>query len=218
MRHMIRHRRWAVASVLGLGLLALGAVPAAGQLIINEILADPATDWDGDGAVDYRSDEWVEILNAGAAAVDLSTYGLMDASATMPRLLLSGSLGAGETLLVLGSAAVAWQEAVGLAASGLSLNNSGDEVVLVQVTSVDPPAFEEVDRAIYPDHAADDDRACGWDTHRTEWILYDGLTPYGGDRLPVGTGCPPTPGARNLCNGQVETTPMSFGTAKAMYR
>lgn len=219
MKHMIRHRRRVVATLLGLGLLVLAAAPAAAQLVVNEILADPATDWDGDGTVDYRGDEWVEILNTGAAPVDLAGYGLMDAAATAPRIILAGTLGAGEIILVLGSAAVAWQEANGVTVAGLSLNNGGDEVVLVFVTpGADPPQIQEVDRAVYPDHAAEDDRACGWDTFRTEWILYDGLAPYGGDRDPVGTGCPPTPGLPNLCHGQVQAKAVSFGSIKAMYR
>jgi len=218
MHNMIRPRRRGVAIILCLGVLTL-AVPAAGQLVINEILADPATDWNGDGTVDYRGDEWVEILNAGATAVDLSAYGLRDAAAAGPRLFLDGILGAGEILVVLGSDAVAWQEANGASTTGLSLNNGGDEVFLVRlVPGSDPPQTEVVDSAAYPDHAAQDDRACGWDTYRTEWILYDGLATYGGDRDPVGTGCPPTPGAPNLCHGQVSAVPVSFGAIKAMYR
>jgi hypothetical protein len=219
MQHMIRHRRPAVAILAVLAAAALGTGPAAAQLVVNEILADPATDWDGDGTVDYRGDEWIEILNPGSVPVDLSAYGLRDASAGTPRIVLSGSLGAGEVLVVHGSAAVAWQEATGATVTGLSLNNGGDEVFLERrEPGTDPPVWTVVDHAVYPDHAADDDRACGWDTHRTEWILYDGLAPYGGDREPAGTGCPPTPGAPNLCHGQVPDAGVSFGTVKALYR
>lgn len=219
MHDMIRPGRRRVAILLAFAAIALTAAPAVGQVVINEILADPASDWDGDGAVDFRGDEWVEILNAGAQPVDLGTYGLRDAAGGGPRIVLDGILGPGEIVLVLGSQAVAWQEANGQSVAGLSLNNGGDEVVLLRlVPGSDPPVTEDVDNVAYPDHAAEDDRACGWDTHRTEWVLYDGLAPYGGDRDPVGTGCPPTPGARNLCNGQVPAESVSFGAAKALYR
>ena len=50
------------------------------QVLINEILADPASDWDGDASVGSRNDEWVEIVNVGGTAVDLSHYRLVDAS------------------------------------------------------------------------------------------------------------------------------------------
>ena len=41
-------------------------------------MADPARDWDGDGALSSRDDEWVEIINLGKAAVDLAGYRLSD--------------------------------------------------------------------------------------------------------------------------------------------
>ncbi len=205
--------------LLVLVLAVTGTGMAAAQLVINEILADPASDWDGDGAVDFRGDEWIEILNAGATSLDLGGYGLRDAAVATPRIVLSGVLAPGETTIVFGSQAVAWQEANGVTAAGLSLNNSGDEVVLLRVVpGTDPPVVEDVDRVDYPDHAADDDRSCGWDTYRTEWVLFDALAPYTGDRIPAGTGCPPTPGASNLCHGEVGTESVSFGAAKALYR
>ena len=51
---------------------AMLCAPAGAQVVINEILADPARDWDGDGDYNFRNDEWVEIVNAGDAAVSLS--------------------------------------------------------------------------------------------------------------------------------------------------
>jgi hypothetical protein len=56
------------------------AAPAAAQIQLNEILADPASDWDGDGTTNSRSDEWVEVVNVGTTTVDLSTYRLSDAT------------------------------------------------------------------------------------------------------------------------------------------
>ena len=64
----------------------LGGFPTLGHaaLFINEIMADPASDWDGDGAYQYRDDEWVEIINTGPEAVDLAGHGLRDAASTTP--------------------------------------------------------------------------------------------------------------------------------------
>jgi len=50
------------------------ATAASAQIAINEVLGDPARDWDGDGTVDVRGDEWVEIVNLGEQSVDLQDY------------------------------------------------------------------------------------------------------------------------------------------------
>ena len=201
-----------------LGMLAVGSRSHA-QVVINEILGDPARDWDGDGTLDTRDDEWVEVINRGDAAVDLADYWLQDEAASTPRLQLDGSLAPGAVAVFFGSDALAWQAANGLGSGGLSLNNSGDTVVLLRtVADSDPLATEPVDTIVYPDHAADDDRSCGWDTAGGTWVLFDALAPYGGGLEPVGTGCPPTPGEVNLCHGEVAAEAISFGSAKARYR
>src|SRR3954470_4470057 len=99
---------------------AAGA-PAPPGVRLSEILAGPARDWDGDGLYDSKSDEWVEIENAGATPVALEDYRLADADRTI-RYALSGNLQPGERKLVTGSAAVLWQRAQGLSTAGLSLN------------------------------------------------------------------------------------------------
>jgi hypothetical protein len=130
-----------------------------------------------------------------------------------------GMVAPGGTAVFFGSDAAAWQEATGISGSALSLNNGGDTVVLLRtVAGSEPPAWEPVDTVTYPAHAVVDDRACGWDTHQETWVLYDGLNPYTGSLDPAGTGCPPTPGEPNLCNGQVPARKVSFGAAKARYR
>lgn len=37
------------------------------QIRINELLADPVTDWDGDASVGSKTDEWLEIVNIGSS-------------------------------------------------------------------------------------------------------------------------------------------------------
>ena len=111
---------------------AVGGAPIGQGLLLNEILAGPARDWDGDGVYDSRSDEWLEVQNSDAGPMALDEYRLTDADRTV-RFALSGTLAPGEVRLVTGSAAVAWQRSQGLSASGLSLNNSGDTVFLLRV-------------------------------------------------------------------------------------
>src|SRR5690606_174984 len=51
-----------------------GGEPAAAGLVINEVLADPPPGYDanGDGVADTRDDEFIELVNAGEQAIDLS--------------------------------------------------------------------------------------------------------------------------------------------------
>ncbi len=41
-------------------------VAAAPGPVLNEFLAGPARDWNGNGSISTRDDEWVEVFNAGA--------------------------------------------------------------------------------------------------------------------------------------------------------
>jgi hypothetical protein len=196
-----------------------GAGPGRAAVVINELLGDPARDWDGDGAVDARGDEWIEVLNTGPGAEDLAEYWVRDDAAGQPRLNLSGLLAPGETAVFYGSDALVWQAAVGQTAAGLSLNNGGDRVVLLRtVPGTDPVLYEDVDVVDYGDHVAEDDRSCGWSLDRTQWVLFDALLPYGGSLEPVATGCAPTPGAANLCDSSVDAEDTSFGGVKASFR
>ena len=212
---------WSVTYVLTVLALAGGWPPgtADAAVIINEILADPARDWDGDGTVDSRDDEWVEVLNTGPDTVDLTAYWLRDDAAGGPRLNLFGVLAAGQAAVFYGSQAVAWQQETGQTVAGLSLNNGGDRVVLLRtVAGSDPLMYEDVDAVDYTDHQAEDDRSCGWSEQRDQWLLFDALLPYGGSLEPGGSGCAPTPGAANLCDSSVDVTDSSFGALKAAYR
>ena len=63
-------------------LVVVSLAPASvAQIRLNEILADPGIDWNGDGNVDSKLDEWVEIVNTGASQVDLSKFRISDAAA-----------------------------------------------------------------------------------------------------------------------------------------
>jgi hypothetical protein len=207
-----RLRSWGARLALLTGLTAsAGAAEAA--LLINEILAGPARDWNGSGDFSARDDEWVELENPGTAAVDLAGYLLTDGD-RLPRYAPTGSLGPGERLVVYGSTAYEWERANGFPAFGLSLGNSGDTVMLWQVSGTDTTL---IDAYAYRSHEAAADRSSGRMFGTGTWSLFDGLNPYTGTTPPAGTGCVPSPGIANEClpTPARETT---WGRLKALYR
>jgi hypothetical protein len=196
--------------------LAGFAPMGAAQIQLNEILADPNSDWDGSGAVDSKADEWLEITNVGDTPVDLGAYRITDESAgTDWRFALSGTLAPGEVRVFYGSAVVAWQQANGVSAFGLSLNNSGDTVYLYRVAGADTTV---VDSYAYVTNEVKDDRSVGRLPNGTgAWVLFDALNPYTGTSPPVATGCMPSPGLPADCH----TTPTevsTWGSVKSQYR
>lgn len=187
---------------------------SAAQVRLNEILADPASDWDGDGATGSKDDEWVEVANTGGSSVDLSSLRLSDLSAgTDFRFALSGTLAPGEVAVFYGSAVVAWQKANGVSAFGLSLNNSGDTVYLYSVNGGDTTV---VDSYAYTTNEVQDNRSVGRQpTGSGAWVLFDGLNPYTGTDL-TATGCVPSPGDSPDCATPAKE--MSWGKVKSQYQ
>jgi len=192
------------------------AVPACAQspLVLNEILAGPARDWDGSGVFSTRDDEWVELFNTGAATLVLDGWLLTDGDA-IPRCAFSGTLAPGARRLVTGRESYDWEKAHGYPAFGLSLGNSGDRVMLWKVAGADTLLM---DSYAYVSHEAAADRAIARvPDGGPAWTLFDGLNPYVGTLLPQGNGCAPTPGAANAC-GNTPTRASSWGRVKALYR
>ena len=216
---IVRHRAAPLAGLLVLPLLATaGVAPPAcrAAVVLSEILADPATDWNGDGAINSRDDEWVEVTNTGPDAVDLSAYFLRDALGTEAHLQLSGTLGSGQARVFFGSDAAAWQATQGITVTGLSLNNTGDTVELWRgMPGQTGSQLDDVD--IFADHEAEDDRSSGRLTDGT-WVIFDALNPYTGTLLPGGSGCAPSPGAVNVCRPNVPLEAATWGALKGEYR
>jgi hypothetical protein len=196
---------------------AVVAGPACAALQLSEMLADPARDWDGDGEVNLRDDEWLEVTNTGPGWVDLSEYWVRDALGDEPHLNLQGTLGPGDVALFFGSDAVLWQQGAGYATTGLSFNNAGDEISLWRGDPLLPEA-QMVDMYIYADHEAEDDRSSGRLHLDGEWALFDGLNPYTGAIEPLSTGCSPSPGVLNDCTPEVRAEGVSWGWIKNIYR
>jgi hypothetical protein len=189
------------------------AVPTGPGLLLNELMAGPARDWDGSGTFSTRDDEWVEIFNAGSEPVDLSPCLLTDGDG-IPRFALSGALAPGGHLVVFGKDSYDWEKAHGFPAYGLSLSNSGDTVMLWQVAGAETSL---VDSYVYKSHEAAADRAVGRKPDGGIWTLFDGLDPYTGTTPPLGTGCTPTPGQANVCE-DTPVTPATWGRLKSLYR
>jgi hypothetical protein len=191
------------------------APETAAEVRLNEILADPVTDWNGDGNVDSKLDEWVEIVNTGTAAVDLSTYRISDASAGEAfRFALTGSIAPGEVKVYFGSDVVAWQAANGVAQFGLSLNNAGDTVSLYEVGGT---GISVADAQAYVTVEVANDRSFGRMPSGTgDWVSFVGLNPYTGSQPPTATGCNPSPGETVAC--PTPTQASTWGRIKALYR
>lgn len=103
--------------------------PPSGKLVINEILADPPTDYDanGDGVYSYTDDEFVELINAGNGSLDLSSATLADAVGVRLTLPAGTVLAPGEVLVVFGGGTPAPIAGARVYASGaMQLNNGGD--------------------------------------------------------------------------------------------
>ena len=184
------------------------------QVVLNEFMADPANDWDGDEVYSYRDDEWVEIANHGGSTVDLAGYYLADAEGPpVWRYGFSGQLAPGEVLVVYGSDSRAWEESAGFPIYGLSLNNTGDELRLYRVAGEDTAL---VDLYVFGDKAADDDRSVGRRPRLSDiWIMFDGLNPCSDPCEPPSSGCDPTPGQPNDCAMGADSE--SWGSIKSRY-
>jgi|GEM_PF-1693045 len=128
------------------GICGVNTAAEFGQVIFNEILADGEVDGDpnGDGdSADAVGDEFVEIVNTGSAAVDMSGWTLVDSGLTLPRHTFGAgsSLAAGAAMVVFGGGTAPDDTAtatfvVANAADpgfsfGLSLDNAGDTISLL---------------------------------------------------------------------------------------
>jgi hypothetical protein len=202
-------------AVLPLLLTVAAARPAfaAPDVRISEFMAGPARDWDGNGTFSSRDDEWIEIVNGGSAVADLTPYFFTDGD-SIPRFGFTGTLAPGAVVLVTGAESVTWERATTHPVFGLSLGNTGDKVLLWKVTGSDTTL---VDGYTYKTQEAASDRAVGRTADGTGWMLEDALNVYTGTTPPLGTGCPPTPGAVNDC-GITPVAHETWGRLKALYR
>lgn len=119
-----------------------GTVPAAvcdpltQDLIINEILADPAGDItgdsNGDGTRNGTEDEFIELYNAGTQPLDISGYTMEDGYSTRHTFPAQTTIGSGEFFVLFGGGSVDnFNGNSQVSSSGsLGLNNGTDSVIL----------------------------------------------------------------------------------------
>ncbi len=193
--------------------LVLSARFCSAQLVINEILASPSIDWNGDNVYNYRDDEWVEVYNNTEGSILLDGYRLCDAETTW-RYGFTGTLPARNYLVICGDASYAWEKAHAWPAYGLSLSNTGDTVQLWRFQGAD--SFL-VDSYAYGRYAAGTDRSVGRKPDGVnDWYIFDALNVYTGTTPPLGTGCAPSPGAANGCATPVQNE--TWSRIKTLFR
>jgi hypothetical protein len=127
---------------------------AAPIVVINEVLARSATDWNLDGVVDVY-DEFIEVMNAGTVDVNIGQYKLDDqanggsATFTLP----SQTLKPGEKALFYASQ------------SGIRLEDSGDTIRLIRTSN-----SSVVDEVTYPVVRSVDASICRYTDGYGSWI------------------------------------------------
>jgi len=129
--------------VLAWAWLLLRPEPLWAQVVINEFLPDPNSKW-APGATNTldSQNEWVELLNTGTSSVDLSGWQIDDVigSGSSPYTFAQGSvLDAGAFWVVYGL-------------DGLpGLNNTGDEIHLLDDQGVEQDAVTYTSSQVSPD-------------------------------------------------------------------
>ncbi|MDB4357782.1 lamin tail domain-containing protein [bacterium] len=127
---------------------------ASAQLVINELLYDPSpgNDVNQDGEANTSQDEFVEIVNTGAASVDIGGYQVTDLSGNFYEFPAGTMIGPNEAVLVFGGGNPATTlNGATVFVGGPSLNNSGDTITLQDAS------FAQIDQVIYEDDSSDDE-------------------------------------------------------------
>jgi hypothetical protein len=122
---------------------------AGADVLINEMLANPAKDWNGNGEISGMDDEFIELYNSGNESLDISGYVLKDTvfrSTPGEYAIANGTVIApGEFLLIF------------VSQSGVFQGNEGDAIKLYDLSGnlVDEKEYnsttEDVSFARIPD-------------------------------------------------------------------
>ncbi len=164
--------------ILGIVLLSIGlSVRAEAAIFITEILADPpaglAGDANNDGTRSSSGDEFVELFNDGAVAVDLTGWRLSDAAETR-HIFAAGSLINPDSYLVIfgsGSPDLPGIDALTSSSGSLSLNNSADTISLFDSADL------LIDSVTYDALAAQDQSILRAPGGNGEFVLHTAVSP-----------------------------------------
>ncbi len=127
---------FAVNDFTGLGSHSASCSVTLPAVVINEILADPASglagDANGDGVRSSSQDEFVELVNLDPAPVDVSGWELLDGIGVRHVFPAGTVINSGQFLVVFGGGTPTGfiNPAQTASSGGLSLNNAGDVVTL----------------------------------------------------------------------------------------
>jgi hypothetical protein len=140
------------------------------NIVINEFVADPETDWNGDGYIDSE-DEWVELYNPGDTLINIGGWSLDDAL---------GSVGSSDPFTIPSGYALPPKGYLVLYGNetDILLNNNGDNVTLLndQDIIVDVHSFS----------GSSDDTGCGrFPDGSNNWKDFLSPTPGFANRYPV---------------------------------
>lgn len=123
-----------------------GTVPTASAttdeapplFVINEILADPNGDANGDGTVNTDNDEFVEIVNRSGSTVDISGWQIYDAVGLKHTIPEGTTINDNVAIVIFGGGTPTGIPGIVQVASVgyLQLNNTGDDVILKDTSGV----------------------------------------------------------------------------------
>lgn len=103
----------------------------APALMINEILADPGSfDANNDGAVSFRDDEFLELVNVGDGDLDLSGATISDRVRVRFTFPAGTVLSPGQAVVVFGGGTPNIGALTFTASNSLALNNTGDTITV----------------------------------------------------------------------------------------
>ena len=116
---------------LFLGCVLLCHPPAHAAIFINEVLADPAGDANGDGSIHATRDEFIELVNTGPDEILLTNWTLSDAVKARHTFDAATSIPAYGFFSIFGGGVPQGFTHAAVASTGtLGLNNTADSVSL----------------------------------------------------------------------------------------
>jgi len=122
--------------------------PRAGEVLINEVVTQPRTDWDLSGGLSARRDQFIEFYNRTACTVDITGTAVTFGGTTVATYVFGGTIGARQFMWPTGSTSLI---SAFKANDYLALQNPGDartvpNVVWVQLlTAVGGTAIDGVE-------------------------------------------------------------------------
>ncbi len=121
-------------------------------IVLNEFLANPTSDWDGDLVNDTTGDEWVELYNYGSTSVNISSWYINDSVAKRYTFPGNTEIRTGGFYIAFGSN------------QSLGLNNGGDTIKLYNSSGILIDSYIYVTSDLDYSIGRVPDGACNWTT------------------------------------------------------